>query len=120
MQRHDFNVGNRSSASDTMKIFTSEDSNGPSKGPLQLHHIVYHGFFQALCHNTVFVFQIEFEGLFSCRRHEEISRESAECCKPPVGIGQSPGGDQEAKHREAQCIWTLRIFYFSSNSVIFC
>ena len=30
----------------------------------------------------VFVFQIEFvKGLFSCRRHEEISRGSAECCK---------------------------------------
>ena len=43
------------------------------------------GFFQALCHTNFFVFQIEFvKGLFSRRKHEEISkRGSSERCKPP-------------------------------------
>ena len=59
------------------------------------------GFFQALCQTIAFVFQIEFEkaeGFFLCRRHEEISRGSAECCKPhSIGPGQSTGAGPRGK-----------------------
>ena len=56
--------------------------------------------------------------------HAEDMKKSARglqsTVRPPVGQGRALIGDQEAKHWEAQCIWALRISYFSLKSVIFC
>ena len=82
------------------------------------------GFFQALCHTTVFCVPH-----WVCKRlktfsHAEDMKKSARglqsVVSPPLGQGRALMGDQEAKHREAQHIWALRISYFSSKSVIFC
>ena len=49
----------------------------------------------------------------------KIKRSQQRVCRalkaPPIGPGQSPGGDEEAKHWEV-----FRISYFSLRSVIFC
>ena len=58
--------------------------------------------------------------LFLCQRHEKITRGSAEHCKSPSRSRVAMVGEQESKYREAQCIWALRISYFSLKSVILC
>lgn len=45
-------------------------------------------FFEAFCHNTVFLFQTEF---INGQRREVISRRSGVTVRPLMGPGQSPG-----------------------------
>ena len=72
----------------------------------KFHILIEQGVFHALCHTTVFVFQIE------CKRpkgfsHAEEMKKSAgglqSAVRPPVGPGQSSGGGQrgEAPGRSA-------------------
>ena len=63
-------------------------------------YLVRHGFFQALFHTTVFVFQIEFEGLFSAKG-------SAEHCKPPSRSRAEPWRGTKRQSTEKLSIFGL-------------
>ena len=62
-------------------------------------HECYKGFFQALYHTNVFVFQIELRPKDSY--HAEDKKKSAgglqSAVSPPVGLGQNPSGGPRGK-----------------------
>ena len=78
------------------------------------------GFFQALCHTTVFAFHIEFVRCSHAKGMKKSAGALQSVVRPPVGPGQSPGGGQRNKAPEAQRIWVLRNFYCSLKSIILC
>ena len=67
-----------------------------SKTLLFLHQVWFQGFFQALYHNTVVVFQIEFvKGHRAFLMRKALKKNSQSAVSSPAGPGQSPGGDEK-------------------------